>query len=89
MMRAAGRVPASARRMHDLSNLREEVERAFLVGLDARTRGRTGAKGAVTAQATAARDAATPSGTGPKADGRPSIPEFDAEESLSELRTLA
>ena len=89
MMRAAGRVPASARRMHDLSNLREEVERAFLVGLDARTRGRTGTKGAVTAQATAARDAATPSGTGPKADGRPSIPQFDAEESLSELRTLA
>ena len=75
--------------MHDLSSLREEAERAFLVGLDARTRSRAGAKSAVTAQASAARDAATTSGAGPKADGRPSIPEFDAEESLNELRTLA
>jgi GTP-binding protein HflX len=75
--------------MHDLSSLREEVERAFLVGLDARSRGRAATSRAVTAQATAAREAATISGAGPKADGRPSIPEFDAEESLSELRTLA
>jgi len=83
-----------------------EHERAFLVGLDARTRSR-GGKGAVTAQAAAAREASGVSthstSSGPalsqksrkdgaptaKADGRPSIPEFDAEESLAELRTLA
>jgi GTP-binding protein HflX len=64
-------------------------ERAFLVGLDARTRSRGAAKGAVTAQAAAARDAVVASGAGTKSDGRPSIPEFDAEESLAELRTLA
>jgi len=64
-------------------------ERAFLVGLDARTRSRGAAKGAVTAQAAAARDSVVASGAGPKSDGRPSIPEFDAEESLVELRTLA
>ncbi len=77
-------------------------ERAFLVGIDVRTRGRS-AKGTVTAQAQAARDAAS---TGPAAGAKggsqspgqssgksstnkPSIPEFDAEESLAELRTLA
>jgi len=65
-------------------------ERAFLVGLDARTRTRAAAKGVVTAQATAARDAAVASASGAaKSDARPSIPEFDAEESLAELRTLA
>jgi len=67
-------------------------ERAFLVGLDARTRKR-GAKAAVTPQAVAARDAAElrPAGTAvaAKLDGKPSIPEFDAEESIAELRTLA
>jgi GTP-binding protein HflX len=80
----------------------DSQERAFLVGIDVRTRGR-GAKGTVTAQAQAARDAAS---TAPAADGKvgsqssgqgsgksstnkPSIPEFDAEESLAELRTLA
>ena len=65
------------------------VERAFLVGIDVRTRTRTSSKNAVTAQATAAREAAVASSPAPKADGRPSIPEFDAEESLAELRTLA
>jgi len=68
---------------------RPEQERAFLVGLDARTRSRTAAKGVVTAQAAASRDAAASSSGSTKPDGRPSIPEFDAEESLSELRTLA
>ena len=34
------------------------VERAFLVGIDVRTRGRSGAKGEVTAQAAVAREAA-------------------------------
>ncbi len=73
-------------------------ERAFLVGIDVRTRGR-GAKGAVTAQAQAARDAAAtvpsagsksvPSTAGKSSTNKPSIPEFDAEESLAELRTLA
>jgi len=64
-------------------------ERAFLVGLDARTRSRGAAKGTVTAQAAAARDAVAGSIAAPKSDGRPSIPEFDAEESLAELRILA
>jgi len=59
------------------------------VGLDARTRSRGAAHRAVTAQAAAARDAVAASGAAPKSDGRPSIPEFDAEESLAELRTLA
>jgi GTP-binding protein HflX len=70
---------------------REETdqERAFLVGLDARTRSRGAAQRAVTAQAAAARDAVTASGAAPKSEGRPSIPEFDAEESLAELHTLA
>jgi GTPase len=73
-------------------------ERAFLVGIDVRTRGRS-AKGTVTAQAQAARDAASvapvmgkPAGAGKpsnKPTNKPSIPEFDAEESLAELRTLA
>jgi len=70
---------------------REDPDRecAFLVGLDARTRSRGAAHRAVTAQAAAARDAVAASGAAPKSDGRPSIPEFDAEESLAELRTLA
>jgi GTP-binding protein HflX len=82
-----------------------ERERAFLVGLDARTRSRGGSKGAVTEQAAAARGAAQLADSAAPAlpqrarkdgapaisssDGRPSIPEFDAEESLAELRTLA
>jgi len=66
-----------------------ERERAFLVGLDARTRTRSAGRGSVTAQATAARDTAAPATGAPKPDARPSIPEFDAEESLAELRTLA
>jgi GTP-binding protein HflX len=61
-----------------------------------RTRGRSGAK--VTAQAQASRDAAVTSAENgrsgshpsPKANpNKPSIPEFDADESLAELRTLA
>jgi len=82
-----------------------EQERAFLVGLHVRTRGRAGAKGAVTAQAAAARDAAESAQAGiptlsqrarkdgppevSRSNGKPSIPQFDAEESLAELRTLA
>jgi len=77
----------------------DSQERAFLVGIDVRTRGR-GAKGTVTAQAQAARDAASaaPAANGKagvpahapgKSNNKPSIPEFDADESLAELRTLA
>ena len=67
-------------------------ERAFLVGVDVRTRGR--GKGTVTAQAAAAREASTgqPVTTGnaaAKSNGKPGIVEFDAQESISELRTLA
>jgi GTPase len=81
-------------------------ERAFLIAVD--LRGRT-PSGRITAQAQAARDAASedsaagvsrhedssaagkrgvslPSG---KPGNKPGIPEFDAEESLAELRTLA
>jgi GTP-binding protein HflX len=74
----------------------DERERAFLIGLDVRTR-RTG-KGAVTAQAGLARDAAQSSASAAaqktRKDGapvsvKPTIPEFDADESLAELRTLA
>ena len=74
---------------------REEAqqERAFLVGMEVRTRGRSGARGSVTAQASAARDAAAmqplPAGVGVPIQSKPSIPEFDADESLAELRTLA
>ncbi|HEV3513480.1 MAG TPA: GTPase HflX [Candidatus Sulfotelmatobacter sp.] len=73
-----------------------ERERAFLVGLDVRSRR---AQGRVTAQAAAARDAAqnvaSPtarqdgSAGAPRTNGKPTIPEFDADESLAELRTLA
>jgi len=68
-----------------------QQERAFLVGVEVRTRGRSGAKGAVTAQASASRDAAAmqPGNAGAKSSSKPSIPEFDADESLAELRTLA
>ncbi len=60
-------------------------ERAFLVGIEYRTRRRNPAKTSLTAGAQAARDSASAS-TASKA---PSIPEFSAEESLDELRTLA
>ncbi len=65
-------------------------ERAFLVGLDVRSR--RASKGAGTAQASVARDSAAiaaQTGASSRSDGRPTIPEFDADESLAELRTLA
>jgi GTP-binding protein HflX len=69
-----------------------ERERAFLVGIDVRTRGR-GARGTVTAQAAAAREAAAlqpaKAGVSIRSEGKPSIPVFDAEESLAELGALA
>ncbi len=84
-MRARGRAPFGTVATRE----DPDRERAFLVGLDARTRSRGAAQRSVTAQAAAARDAVAASGAAPKSDGRPSIPEFDAEESLAELRTLA
>ena len=67
------------------------VERAFLVGLEYRSRSRgssafAGKKGSLTSGAQAARDSAT---VGPGASKAPPIPEFSAEESLAELRSLA
>lgn len=94
------RAPAAARVPLGAESLRkqDDQERAFLVGIDVRTRGR--GKGVVTAQAHAARDAASASsatgaGSGKSASSgksitnKPSIPEFDADESLAELHTLA
>jgi len=96
---AAGRAPFGADTARQGDARENPQERAFLVGIDVRTRGR---KGAITAQAQAARDAASSSeesvpakpehSTGPssgKSSNKPSIPEFDADESLAELRTLA
>jgi GTP-binding protein HflX len=96
--RARGRVPLEPQAEPERSG----QERAFLVGLEVRSRR---ARGVVTAQAQAARDAAagaTTSGVAAGAAGKssissngssngkkPSIPEFDADESLAELRTLA
>jgi GTPase len=103
--RARGRVPLESQAEPE----RTGQERAFLVGLEVRSRR---ARGAVTAQAQAARDAAAGpdegkvSSAGVVAGGaastksnvssavkqsgsKSSIPEFDADESLAELRTLA
>jgi GTP-binding protein HflX len=59
------------------------------VGIEYRLRSRTStakaSKGAPTAQAQAARDGAAPA----SASKAPSVPEFSAEESLDELRSLA
>jgi GTP-binding protein HflX len=94
--RAGGRAPFGS----ETAPPQPDTERAFLVGIDVRTRKRSGPKGTVTAQAAAARDAAglQPAGSEPakagapgaaKSNGQPGIPEFDAEESMAELRTLA
>ena len=63
-------------------------ERAFLVGLDYRTHSRaaSGAKRAKGSLTSAAHDSVSSRSTASKA---PSIPEFSAEESLDELRSLA
>jgi GTP-binding protein HflX len=65
-------------------------ERAFLVGIDYRSRSRAAgsriSKGSLTSGARAARDGAPTVATASKA---PSIPEFSAQESLDELRSLA
>src|SRR5580704_1352889 len=69
---------------------RSPKERAFLIGLDVRTRPRGAASartrnGPLTAAAQAARDTSA----GPAATKTPDIPEFSADESLEELRSLA
>jgi GTP-binding protein HflX len=72
------------------STTNEPQERAFLVGVDVRSRSRGGT---LTAQARVARDASNADSaktTRPSAkSSKPTIPEFDADESLAELRTLA
>ena len=70
---------------------RSPTERAFLVGIDYHVRSRTpktanAAKGSLTAGAQAARDSVS---SVPGASKAPPIPEFSAEESLDELRSLA
>jgi GTPase len=70
---------------------RAPTERAFLVGIDYHIRSRVGsvgktAKSPLTSGAQAARDSAS---TMPGASKAPRIPEFSAEESLDELRSLA
>jgi GTP-binding protein HflX len=94
--RARGRAPLESQA--DAEPERTGPERAFLVGLEVRSRR---ARGAVTAQAQAARDAAAADEAGAagassngkpnaKSNGKkPRIPEFDADESLAELRILA
>jgi GTP-binding protein HflX len=68
--------------------LRSSAERAFLVGIEYRVRmpqARAGKK-SLTSEAQAARDNAASPASKSKAPG---IPQFSAEESLQELRTLA
>ncbi|MFL6305629.1 MAG: GTPase HflX [Candidatus Sulfotelmatobacter sp.] len=72
---------------------RSQTEKAFLVGLEVRSKR---GKGSVPAHAAAARDAAamgaepsTPTRKDAAVKSRPIIPEFDADESLAELHALA
>jgi GTPase len=70
---------------------RNSTERAFLVGIDYRVRSRASspgkaAKSSLTAGAQAARDSVT---SVPGASKAPRVPEFSAQESLDELRSLA
>ena len=69
-------VPAQARD-------RARPERAFLVGLDYRARPRAGKGKAPLASAQAAKESSA------AVSKAPPVPEFSAEESLDELRTLA
>jgi GTPase len=75
-------LPRSAATLKSTQNASGALrERAFLVGLDLRKRSRAGKKG-LTDVVQAARDGST-------ASKAPAVPEFTAEESLDELRTLA
>jgi len=68
-------------------NPAERCERAFLIGVEFRTRSRSGkaAGPTITPGALAARDHATSIGAGRRLDA----PDFSSEESLAELRALA
>ncbi len=76
-------------------NPSERRERAFLVGVEFRTRGRAGRAGktgpaAITPSAQAARDHATSVAASSSSSSLPAdSPDFSSEESLDELRTLA
>lgn len=83
--RSSGRAP---RRQRSSAQRQPPAERAFLVGIDYRVRrtaGVTAGKGSLTAGAQASRESAALATTA-KA---PSAPQFSAEESLEELRSLA
>jgi GTP-binding protein HflX len=71
-------------------NPSERQERAFLVGVEFRTKGRAGRSGSssITPAAQAARDHATSAAASRPADSPDSL-DFTYEESLDELRTLA
>jgi len=89
--RVSGKTKRSRRAAISTAADRSPTERAFLVGIDYRARARTGsaaktAKGSLTAGAQAARDSAS---SVPGASKAPRVPEFSAEESLDELRSLA
>jgi GTPase len=79
--RRASRKPRSTLLTPSAGDSRARVERAFLVGIDYRVRPRS-SHAQLTGAAQAARESATPT-TASK------IPEFSAEESLEELRSLA
>jgi GTPase len=75
-------------------NPSEQQERAFLVGVEFRTRGRAGRSGKsgsppITAGALAARDHATSVAASSSSLSPANSPDFSPEESLDELRTLA
>ena len=73
-------------------NPSEQQERAFLVGVEFRTRGRAGKPGsaAITAGAQAARDHATSVAARSSSLSLPNhSPDFSSEDSLDELRNLA
>ena len=89
--RVSGKTKRSRRAAISTAADRSPTERAFLVGIDYRARARTGsaaktAKDSLTAGAQAARDSAS---SVPGASKAPRVPEFSAEESLDELRSLA
>ena len=89
--KVSGKKARAGRASISTASDRSPTERAFLVGIDYRVRSRPGktanaAKSSLTAGAQAARDSAS---TVPGESKAPSIPEFSAEESLDELRSLA
>jgi GTP-binding protein HflX len=89
--RVSGKTERPQRVSISTASDRGSTERAFLVGIDYRARSRPGsatksAKGSLTSGAQAARDSAS---SVPGASKAPPVPEFSAEESLDELRSLA